>query len=50
MLLTAVNEGISPVPEAAKPMAELVLVQLNIVDGTGPVTIMEEVVIPLQKD
>jgi hypothetical protein len=35
---TAVKAGILPVPEAAKPIDALLLVQLNVVPATDPVT------------
>ena len=46
-LLIALNEGIFPVPAAARPMAGLSLVQLKIVPGTGPVKLIGAVAQPL---
>ena len=34
--LAAVNDGISPEPLAARPIAVLLLVQVNVVPLTGP--------------
>ena len=36
VLLVAVKEGMLPVPLAAKPIKTLLLVQVNVVKGTGP--------------
>lgn len=39
-VLTAVKEGISPVPPAAKPMDRSLLLQVNKVPVTGPVIVI----------
>lgn len=46
--LVAVNGGISPVPEAARPIDGVVLVQEYVVPATGPLKLIAAVVAPLQ--
>lgn len=46
-LLTAVNDAISPVPEAARPVVVLLFVQLNTVPGTVPLNVTAVVALPL---
>lgn len=46
--LVAIKPGILPVPDAASPMAVLLLVQLYTVPGTDPVKLTAAVVDPLQ--
>jgi hypothetical protein len=47
-LLTAANEGTSPIPVAASPIDVLLLVQLKVVPATGPLTVTCVVAAPLQ--
>jgi hypothetical protein len=44
----AVNEGISPDPLAANPMAVLLFVQVNVVPLTGPDKVVEVTLAALQ--
>jgi hypothetical protein len=44
----AVNEGTFPDPLAARPMAVLLFVQVNVVPATGPVKLVNGAVAPLQ--
>ena len=46
--LVAINEGISPVPLAGRPMEGLLFVQLNIVPPTAPEKVTVEVAALLQ--
>ena len=46
--LVAVNEAMLPAPLAAKPIAGLLLVQLNVVPATAPVKVIAVVVAPAQ--
>ena len=48
VLLVAVKAAILPVPDAARPMAVLLLVQLNTVPATAPLKVIAAVVAPLQ--
>ena len=50
VLLVVLNEGILPVPLATKPIAGLLLVQLKIVPGTGPETVIAGVDTLMQKE
>lgn len=45
---TAVKDGISPVPEAARPMEGVLFTQLKVVPATGPSTVMSVEVLLLQ--
>ena len=45
--LVAINDGILPVPLAARPMLVVLLVQLNMVPATGPVKFTGAVDAPL---
>jgi len=45
--LVAVKAAILPVPDAARPIAVLLLVQLNVVPATAPAKVMAVVVAPL---
>lgn len=47
--LVAVNDGMFPLPEAARPMPALSLVQLNVVPPTAPEKLTAAVVAPLHK-
>jgi hypothetical protein len=44
----AVNEGTFPDPLAARPMAVLLFVQVNVVPATGPASVFAAAVAPLQ--
>jgi len=44
----ATNEGISPDPPAARPMAVLLFVQVNVVPLTGPDKFVIGVIAPVQ--
>ena len=46
--LVAVNEGIFPEPLAARPIAVLLFVHVNVVPLTGPVKFVIDVVAPAQ--
>ena len=48
VVLVAVNVGSEPAPDAASPMAVLLLVQANVVPPIGLVKEISEVVAPLQ--
>jgi hypothetical protein len=47
--LVAVNDGMSPDPLAARPMAALLFVHVNVVPETGPTKVVTGTVAPLQK-
>ena len=48
--LMAVNAGIFPLPEAAKPIDALLFVQLKVLPPTAPEKVIRLVVAPLHKD
>ena len=48
VLFVAVNDGISPDPLAARPMAVLLFVQVNVVPLTGPDKVVEVTLAALQ--
>ena len=48
--LMAVNAGIFPLPEAAKPIDVLLFVQLKVLPPTAPEKVIRLVVAPLHKD
>jgi hypothetical protein len=50
VLLVAVNDGILPVPDAARPIAVLLFVQLYTVPATVPVKLTADVPDPLQSN
>jgi hypothetical protein len=50
LVLTAVNEPILPIPEAARPIVVLSLVQLNTVPDTAPLNVIAVVAALLQTD
>jgi hypothetical protein len=47
--LVAENDGMSPDPLAARPIAVLLFVHVNVVPATGPVKVVVGTVAPLQK-
>jgi hypothetical protein len=47
-VFVAVNEGIFPEPLAARPIAGLLFVQVNVVVATGPASVFAGTVAPLQ--
>jgi hypothetical protein len=47
-VFVAVKEGIFPDPLAARPMAVLLFVQVNVVPATGPVRVFKGTFAPLQ--
>jgi hypothetical protein len=47
--LVAVKEGILPEPLAARPIAVLLLVHVNVVPATGPAGVVAGTVTPAQK-
>ena len=47
--LIAVKDGISPAPLAARPMAALLLVHVNVVPETGPDKVVAGTFAPAQK-
>ena len=49
VLFVAVNDGISPDPLAARPMAVLLFVQVKVVLVTAPANVVIAAVAPLQK-
>ena len=49
VLLVAMNEPIFPVPPAARPILVLLLVQVNTVPGTGPLSVTAALAAPLHK-
>ena len=48
VLFVAVKAGMFPVPEAARPMAVLLLVQVKVVPVMGPDSTVDGAVFPLQ--
>ena len=46
--LVAVNEGMLPEPLAARPIAELLFVHVNVVPATGPDKVVNGATTPLQ--
>jgi hypothetical protein len=50
VVLVAVNDAILPVPEAASPIAVLLLVQLKVVPATAPVKLTAAVADPLHNN
>lgn len=50
VVFEALNEGIFPVPLAAKPMDVLLFVQLKLVPGTLPLKLIAEVAALLHTD
>jgi len=50
LLLATVNGGMFPVPEVARPMEGVLLVQLKFVPGMLPVKLIAVVLLPLQSN